>query len=234
MQPLQRELGFEPKPGDSDNQKNLRATVLHTLGFTGADPEVLAEAHKETLEALQDSAAVSPELVPVFFSLAAKNGDAELYDKVLGKMKSAVAPENYYLYLHTLCEFSDPKLLTRTLDDSISGDVRSQDVKGVIGRVMENPAGGDLAWNFVRSHWAEISHVGGPFRSGDIIGAAANFCSEEKASQVREFFSTHSTQTSSRLLKQTLERIGYCGELKSRQEDALSAWLGEHEDSPDQ
>ena len=233
LQPLKRQLGFEPKPGDSDNLKNLRATVLHTLGFIGADPEVLAEAHKKTLETLQDSAAVSPELVPVFFSLAAKNGDAELYDKVLAKMKSAVAPENYYLYLHTLCEFSDPKLLTRTLDDSISGDVRSQDVKGVIGRVMENPAGGDLAWNFVRSHWAEISRVGGPFRSGDIIRAAASFCSEEKQSQVGAFFSSHATQTSGRLLKQTLEKIGYCGELKSRQEDALSAWLGEH-DSPDQ
>ena len=234
LQPLQQELGFEPKPDDSDNQKNLRAKVLYTLGFTGADPGVLAEAHRKTLEALQDSAAVSPELVPVFFSLAAKDGNAELFDKLQAKIKSAVAPENYYLYLHTLCEFSDPKLLMRTLDDTISGEVRSQDVKGVIGRVMQNPAGSDLAWNFVRSHWADIAHVGGPFRNGDIIGAAANFCSEEKQSQVREFFSTRPTQTSPRLLKQTLERIGYCADLKSRQEDALSAWIGEHEDAPEE
>ena len=234
LEPLSHDLGFAPKPGENDDQKNLRAAMLHTLGITGADPEVLSEAGKQARQALQDSASVSPELVPVFFSLAAQNGDAELYDSVMAKVKSAEIPENYYLYLATLSQFSDAKLLQRTLDYAVSGQVRSQDVKGVVGRVMQNPAGRDVAWEFVRAHWQDISRAGGPFRSGDIIGSAGTFCDAEQESQVREFFSLHPTPTSDRLLKQTLERIDYCVDLQSREEDALSAWLGEHSDSAGQ
>ncbi len=228
LQSLIHDLGIVPKPGDNDDQKNLRAAVLHTLGISGADPEVLAEARKQARRALQDPASVSPELLPVFFGLAARNGDAEFFDGIMAKAKSAEIPENYYLYLATLSQFSDPKLLQRTLDYAISGQVRSQDVKGVIGRVMQNPGGREVAWEFVRAHWPEISRAGGPFRSGDIIGSAGNFCDAEQENQVREFFSSHPTQTSDRLLKQTLERIDYCVDLKSREQDALSAWLGEH------
>ena len=234
LEPLAHDLGFAPKPGENDDQKNLRAAVLRSLGITGADPEVLAEARKQAQQALQDSASVSPELLPVFFSLAAHNGDAALYDGIMAKVKSAEVPENYYLYLGTLSQFSDSKLLKRTLDYAVSGQVRSQDVKGVVGRVMQNPDGRDEAWDFVRSHWADISRAGGPFRSGDIIGAAGSFCDSDRQTQVQEFFSTHPTQTSGRLLKQTLERIDNCVDLKSREEDPLSAWLGEHSDTAGQ
>jgi aminopeptidase N/puromycin-sensitive aminopeptidase len=233
LAPLTHDLGFTPKPGDNDDRKNLRAAVLRTLGMTGADPGTLAEARKQAQQSLQDSASVSPELLPVFFAIAARNGDAALYDGILAKVKSAEVPENY-LYLGALAQFSDPKLLKRTLDFAVSGQVRSQDVKGVIGRVMQNPDGHDQAWEFVRSHWPEISRAGGPFRSGDIIGSAGSFCDAGMQDQVREFFSTHPTQTSSRLLKQTLERIDNCVDLKSREQDPLSAWLGEHSDDAGQ
>ncbi len=234
LEPLKQDGGLSSKAGDSDDQKNLRATVLQTLGVTGADPEVLTEARKQSRLALQDSAAVSPELLPVFFKVAALHGDTELYDAILGRVTSAGTPENYYLYLITLSQFGDPKLLERTLDFAISGQVRSQDVTGVIGRVMQNPAGQAVAWDFVRSHWADIAQAGGPFRSGDIIGSAGNFCSADREAQVREFFSTHSTQTPPRILNQTLERIDYCVELKDREADPLSAWIGEHSEAPAQ
>jgi aminopeptidase N/puromycin-sensitive aminopeptidase len=230
LESLAHDLGIAAKPGENDDQKNLRVAVLHTLGIAGADPAVLAEARKQAQQGLRDPASVSPELLPVFFGLAARNGDAEFFDGIMAKAKSAEIPENYYLYLATLSQFSDPKLLKRTLDYAISGQVRSQDVKGVIGRVMQNPDGREVAWEFVRSHWPDISRAGGPFRSGDIIGSAGNFCDAEQENQVREFFSSHPTQTSDRLLKQTLEKIDYCVDLKSREEDALSAWLGEHSD----
>jgi aminopeptidase N/puromycin-sensitive aminopeptidase len=230
LTPLAHDLGLAPKPGETDDQKNLRAAVLHSLGLTAADSEVLAEANKQARMALRDPLSVSPELMPVFLGLAAHNGDAQFYDGVLAKTKNAEIPENYYSYLATLSSFGDPQLLKRTLEFAISGQVRSQDAKGVIGRVMQNPQGRAVAWEFVRSHWSDISRVGGPFRSGDIIGSAGSFCDAEQEDQVREFFSTHPTQTSERLLKQTLERIDYCVDLKSREQDPLSAWLGEHGD----
>ena len=67
------------------------------------------------------------------------------------------------MYLFTLSQFGDQKLLQRTLDFAISPDVRSQDALQVITGVMGNPAGEKLAWDFVRQHWTEVEKAGGPF-----------------------------------------------------------------------
>ena len=54
-------------------------------------------------------------------------------------------------------EFSDPKLLQRTLDFAVSPDVRSQDALRLISNVMHNPAGEKLAWDFIQSHWDAVA-----------------------------------------------------------------------------
>ena len=77
------------------------------------------------------------------------NGDAAFYDRVQKAIKDPKSPEEYYMYLFALADFSDPKLLQRTLDYAISPDVRSQDTLQLLGNVMRNPAGEKLAWDFV-------------------------------------------------------------------------------------
>ena len=57
------------------------------------------------------------------------------------------------MYLFTLPQFSDPKLLQRTLDFAISPDVRSQDALQVITSVMGNPAGRETGLGFRSPHW---------------------------------------------------------------------------------
>jgi aminopeptidase N/puromycin-sensitive aminopeptidase len=52
LTPMAQELGWTPKPGESDETKTLRSRVMHTLGYAGHDPEVLAEARRLTDQAL--------------------------------------------------------------------------------------------------------------------------------------------------------------------------------------
>ena len=74
-------------------------------------------------------------------ALAALNGGEDFYDRLMTALKNPKSPEEYYMYLFTLPQFSDPKLLQRTLDYAISPDVRSQDALGVVTSVMGNPDG---------------------------------------------------------------------------------------------
>jgi hypothetical protein len=55
-----------------------------------------------------------------------------------------------------LCLFGDPVQLMRTLNFAISPMMRAQDAPQVIGAVMANPAGRQVAWDFVRQHWTEV------------------------------------------------------------------------------
>src|SRR5437660_2586126 len=226
LTPVAAELGWQPKAGESDETKSLRARVLHTLGYAGRDPDAIAKARQLTERALQDPASIDSTVAFTAFSLAAENGDAILYDKVMTKLQSRGSSlESYYLYFQTLSKFHDPKLLRRTLDYAISPAVRSQDTLGMIAAVMRNPAGAKLAWDFVRMHWPEIEKIGGGFTSAEVVAATGVFCDAEMHEQVRSFFAQHDVPTAERTLKLSLESIHNCTDLKSQQTPELSTWL---------
>jgi len=171
---------------------------------------------------------VDHEMAGGAFPLAALNGDSEFYDKLVAAMKNPKSPEEYYMYFFTLPQFSDPKLLQRTLDYAISPDVRSQDALQLVTGVLSNPAGQQLAWGFIRQHWTEIEKAGGPFASAQVVGATSVFCDAGMRDQVTEFFSAHKVEAAERTYKQSIERINNCVDLKSQQEGQLASWLGQH------
>ena len=228
LTPPMKEVGYEPKPGEADEQRTLRARLFNALGYDARDPETLEQARKIADKALTDPASVDHEIAGVALSLAALNGDAAFYDRVMAALKNPRSPEEYYVYLFTLPQFGDPKLLQRTLDFALSPDVRSQDALGLVTSVMGNPAGQQLAWDFVRQHWPEIEKAGGPFASAQVVGATSVFCDAASRDQVTEFFTAHKVAAAERTYKQSIERINNCVDLKSQQETKLASWLGQH------
>jgi len=228
LTPVIKEVGWEPKTGESDEQKALRSRLFEALGYNARDPEVLTEARKMADNALVDPASVDREILGTAFRLAALNGDSEFYDKLIASMKNPKSPEEYYLYFFTLTRFSDPKLLERTLEYAVSPDVRSQDALQLITGVLSNPAGQKLAWDFIRQHWAEVEKAGGPFASAEVVGATSAFCDAQLRDQVTEFFNAHKSAAFERTYRQSIERINTCADFKAQQQPRLASWLGEH------
>ncbi len=228
LAPAMNEVGWEPKTGESDEQKILRSRLFSALGYDGRDPDALAQARKIVDQAIADPASVDHQLSSAAFPLAAINGDSAFYDKLMAGLKNPKSQEEYYSYLFTLPQFTDQALLQRTLNFAISPEVRSQDALGVITSVMANPAGQQLAWDFVRQHWTEVEKAGGPFASAQVVGATSGFCDPGLRDQVTEFFAAHKIAAAERTYKQAIERINNCVDLKSRQETQLASWLGQH------
>jgi aminopeptidase N len=231
LAPAAKDVGWEPKPGESPDQKTLRARLLHALGYTAGDSEAEAVARKLTEQAMQDPSSVDRELLYAALQVTARDGDAALYDTILARFKSAKTPEEEYLYLTILARFNDPKLLQRTLEYAASPAVRSQDSLGLISDVMRNPAGAKLAWDFVREHWNKISNLGGAFGGGMIVENTGSFCDAGMGDEVNDFFTAHHAPASERALKQSLERINYCVDLKAQQGTQLASWLQTHSSS---
>ena len=228
LTPILNSVGWTPKPGESDEERTLRSRVFNTLGYDARDPKVLAEARKMADQALQNPASGDREMERGVLELAALNGGEDFYDSVMKDLKTAKSPEEYYIYLFTLPDFSNPKLLQRTLDYAITPDVRSQDALGVIASVMRNPAGQQLAWDFIQSHWSAVEKAGGPFASAEIIGATSSFCDAHMRDEVVKFYDAHKIAEAERTFRQSIERINNCVDLKSQQEPQLASWLGQH------
>ena len=228
LTPMIREVGWEPKAGESDEQRTLRARLFAALGYDARDPQALEEARKLADKALSDPASVDHELAGSALAIAAAHGDSEFYDKLMAALKNPKSPEEYYAYFYTLPQFTDPKLLQRTLDFAISPDVRSQDALGLVGNVLGNPDGQKVGWDFVKEHWPELEKAGGPFASAQVVGATSSFCDAGLRDQVTEFFNAHKVAAAERTYKQSIERINNCVDLKSQQQPNLASWLGQH------
>jgi aminopeptidase N/puromycin-sensitive aminopeptidase len=229
LAPSIRRLGYESKPGESDEDKEFRARVLQVAGDTGQDSEVLAWARRWTDRALANEGPLDNTIADTAFSLAAGHGDSALYDRMLEKQKQVKTPEDFYVYLRALNSFLDPELIERNLHRALSSDVRSQDAVGVISSIMDLPAGGVLAWDFTKSHWDEIAKISGGFAGAQLVRAASTFCSAEQSEQVQEFFTAHKLPSAERGLQQSLERIHNCSDLKSQQASRLAQWLSDHD-----
>jgi len=228
LTPIMNDVGWQPKASDTDEQKTLRSRLFAALGYDARDPEALAEARKMADKALADPSSIGHEIAGGAFALAALNGDSELYDKLMAALKNPKSPEEYYLYFFTLPQFSDPKLLQRTLDYGVSPDVRSQDALSLITSVLQNPAGEKLAWEFIQTHWDAVAKAGGPFASAQVVGSTSAFCDANMRDQVTAFFAAHKIEAAERTYKQSIERINNCIDLKSQQETQLASWLGQH------
>jgi aminopeptidase N/puromycin-sensitive aminopeptidase len=189
---------------------------------------VLAAARKTADKALADPSSVDHQTAGGAFGLAALDAGPDFYDKIMAGMKNPRSPEEYYMYLYTLPQFRDQKLLERTLEFAISPDVRSQDALGVVTNVLGNPDGRQLAWDFIRHNWPALEKAGGPFASAQIVGATSMFCDPTLRDQVTDFFAAHKIAAAERTYKQSIERINDCVDLKTQQQPQLASWLGQH------
>jgi aminopeptidase N/puromycin-sensitive aminopeptidase len=228
LRPMLKDVGWEPKPGESDEQRTLRARLFYSLGYDARDPEVLAQARKLADKALDDPTSVDREMAGGAITLAALIGDQAYYERLMAALKNPKTPEDYYSYFFALAQFKDPKLLQRTLDYAISPDVRSQDTLQLVTGVMSSTAGEKLAWDFVLAHWDTVQKAGGPFASAQVVGSTGSFCDAHMRDQVVEFYAARKIEAAERTYRQSIERINNCVDLKSQQEPQLASWLGQH------
>jgi aminopeptidase N len=231
LAPAAADIGWEPKPGENADREALRAQLMIALGYTARDPQAEALARKLAHLALDDPSSVDHELGFAAIRVATTAGNEALYNQIKDRLKSAKTPEQVLAYQRSLAQFRDPALLEKTLELAISPEVRSQDSLILISLVMQNPDGQKPAWDFVCSHWEKIQSLGGEFAGIIIAGTAGSFCDVGMRDQVQAFFAAHHESASERTLKQSVERINYCIDLKAQQGSQLAAWLQRHSDS---
>ena len=214
-----------PSANDSVNTRELRAQLFGMLGLYGRDPVILAEAHELAEKYLADPTSVEPTLRDTALSIAARNGDAKLFDDLLHVYETSTNPALQNSALGRLAQFENPKLAQRALELAVSGKVRNQDAIFQIDREMSIDNLRPLAWNFIQTHWDQVRAQFTENTGADLVGSTQSFCSAEDRDAVEQFFATHKVEASDVSLRHAIERINGCIELRAAQEPELKSWL---------
>ena len=230
LRPLFGELGVAVAPGEDDDRRALRAVVIDALGEAGNDPEVAERARAALDQALAGNTPLDSTAANAIISVAARHGDAALFEAMAAASRDAALPAERYRYLYGLADFEEPALVQRGLELALSEQLRSQDTPSYLGRFLSNPRTSARAWAFVKQHWTalapKVTIAGGDTRLAQSMQSA---CDAGTRDDVKAFFTTNKLPAASRTVDQTLERINNCIAFKAKQGPALAEWLATRE-----
>ena len=230
--PMMQQLGYSERSGDTAETKQKRAILFSNLGNIGQDPEVIQQARFLVQQSMKEPTSVDPTLAGAVVSVAARHGDAELYQQYKAELQKVKSPQQYYRFFFGLGEFPQQALIQQTLKSTLTPDVRGQDLY-VLVRMLSNPASQDATWDFIQQNADELSKKtgGGLGGVGIFLYGAQNFCSEQKASELKQFFDQHPFPGTERNQKEALEAINSCVELGGQQQSKLTAFLKQNGNS---
>jgi aminopeptidase N len=217
LRPAMQQAGWSPSTG---------ATLLATLGEAARDPEAIAKAREIVLRELATPGTAEPTLLDAAVTVAARSGDARLYDRYLARTRTASHADDLRRFMYGLTSFSDPALVRRTMDYILGPAVRSQDAAGLVAALLENPDARDLAWQILQTTWDDLRKKTGGFAGySSTVSALSSFCDRRTLGEVTRFFGARTLPEAERTLAQATERIRACADLAAAQADKLSQWL---------
>jgi aminopeptidase N/puromycin-sensitive aminopeptidase len=213
------------KPDDSLGKRELRADLFSLLGSQGHDAAILAEANAIAEKYMADQTSVDPSLGQTAASIAARNGDAALFDRLQQVYESSTNPELQEGALRLLALFKDPALVNRALDYDVSGKVRNQDEAIQFAIAMGNEESRAQTWKFVKENWDKILPQLTTAMGSYLVGGAGAFCTVEDRDDVKSFFTTHKAPATDVALHHAIEEIDGCIEFRQLQGPNLKKWL---------
>jgi puromycin-sensitive aminopeptidase len=225
-------LGFDPRPGDSVDDKLLRPRVYEVAGRVGDDEGVQETARKRLAAYLADGTAIDSSMLGVALRLSARgsrSGLAALYNELWSRMLAAQAPEEHDRFMYALCSFETSALIDRTLQASLGADIRAQDLQLLFGQILANRAARAASWEFLKDHFDAVRAKAPVFGMRRILGATGNLVEPKWREEVERFFTdpAHHVEAGERELRQTIEAIDLALALRGRERGNLAEFLAE-------
>ncbi|MBI5627498.1 MAG: ERAP1-like C-terminal domain-containing protein, partial [Candidatus Rokubacteria bacterium] len=219
-------LGFTPEPEEDELVRQLRADLVRALGTLGNGAEVQAEARKLYRRSLAEPGAVDPNLIPALIAVLAHAGGEAEYAEFVERFRSAGTPQEEQRYLYALAGFRQSAEVSRTLEKTISGEVRAQDAPFLVRSLLLSPDARELAWGFVKGNWDAIERRF-PAKSGlrRMCEGITALATPELEADVQAFFASRSITLGGKALEQYLEQLRVAVAFRERESAALAAYL---------
>ncbi len=225
LAPAVTDLGWAPRAGEDELTRQLRGDLLRAVGTLGNDRAVQATAAERYAAAVEDPAAVDPNVLTALIAILAHAGDAARYEEFLRRYRSAATPQDEQRYLYALAGFRQPELIRRTLERTVSGEIRTQDAPFVNRGLLMSVDGRELAWRFVKERWDVMDRLYPKHGLRRMCEGVIGLATPELERDVHAFFGERKITLGGKTLEQYLEQLRVAVALREREGAALAGYL---------
>jgi aminopeptidase N len=224
LRPVFDRLGWDAKTSDDDDAL-LRASLIRTLGEFG-DADILAEAKRRFAGFLQNPASLPNALRDPVIHLAGIGADRATYDALLALARKTTVTSERVRYYYAVASARDPDLARATLALTLTDELPSTIVAGIINEVAASGEQPDLAWDFVQKNFdALVARQGPSFRDFFVADFMTNFSDDAHADELKRFAPAQATSGGRLTTARALETIAIAADLKTRALPAIEVWI---------
>jgi alanyl aminopeptidase len=217
--PIAKELGWDARRSDGDEERRLRRIVLGALAELSDSPWLTGEAERRATAMLKDAPNVDLEVAAIALAASTRHASSARFDQLVARLKRAPSPQDRMATAQALGAFADPQLLEKSLNLSLSGDLKIQDVFYVVDAAMAFPETRMTVVRWVKAHWPELGAKMGDFALTRLATGVRAVCEPTDRAALGAFFtaSLHDVEGAERGLDRALETADNCIELRARE-----------------
>jgi alanyl aminopeptidase len=226
LRPAWERIGPAPRAGEPEGVAIVRPDLRKTLGMLGEDPEIVAEAREITARYLADPAAVPAATALRSLPIAARRGDAALWEAFRRRFESAQSPLERESFLEALGAFHDPAIARKALAYSLEGPLRPSEIFDIPQAFPRDAEIEEIAYRWMKESYDGIAKRIPPWSTA-LLPRFAGGCSPERVEDARAFFSGPSKAPAgtARTIEKVADDVAACARLRDRSGADVLAYL---------
>jgi alanyl aminopeptidase len=221
------ELGWQPRKTDDDNTRQLRTSLLPLVADTGRDAELIKQASELAWKWLDAHKAVAPDMVLAVLTVASRNGDQKLFDRLHADAKKTADRAERAQLLAAMGSFVDPKLVAQALAIIVTDEFEIRETGGILQGAIAEPRTRELGFAFVKDHFDEIMHKLPELYRPYLAFAFVPLCDDARKPEIQTTFAPRIEQLDGgpRLIAQALEAMSLCSAQRKAETPGVEAFL---------
>ncbi|MBV9501290.1 MAG: M1 family metallopeptidase [Acidobacteriaceae bacterium] len=223
------ELGWYPKPGESQEIRLLRMQIVPLVATRGEHGGLQTQAEKLARRWLADRTALDPDMVEPVLGAAAWNGNRAYFDELVAAVKQTKIRRERLWMLQSLPDFRAPALARASLDLFFESGIDPREMQ--YNLLDANEQTRQIVWDFVRQSFDRLNQIL-PGARGIPFGAllplsASGFCDASHQEQLSTFFQPRlaTLPGGARNLANALEDVRLCAARAEVIQPAVSSFL---------
>jgi alanyl aminopeptidase len=222
--PKAREIGWTPKPGEDEQIRLIRPTLLQVVADKGEDRALRAQAEVLAQRFLDDPRAVDNDTVSSALFVAARYGDKRLFDRLHEAAKKSKDQVQRSHLLRAMTAFQDPAIVKEALSIFLTDEF---DIRDSMKLLFQNERMADVGFTFFKQNFdAIVKRLPGETR-GNTPFIIESFCDEAHRTDADAFFKDRVAKLTGgpRNLAQALEGITLCSALRDAHQASIATFL---------
>lgn len=229
------QLGWTPKPGESDNTRLLREELVSYVAMVGEDQSLIEEARTLAGRWLADRKSVDPNLAGPVLKVAARFGDQAFFDRLHRAALAEKDPKDRQTIIGAMASFRNPQISREALALLLTDEF---DPRQSFYALLFGPLGyretEKLPFEFLEQNIDALikklpREVGADFAAA-LPTVGYGFCDASGRAELAAFFEPRVKEYTGgpRNLAQALESVDLCIARKKAYEASLVGFLKEY------